>query len=283
MKKTTKRTKKPTLKKKVSAPKADSKVKEVAPKKAATEYVPASYHPEPAKVKPNKEPTVLVEKDSLGYLKWILYLLCIFLALQIALWTYLIFSVNSSTQRSYRSTIRSLNSCTEKVRDNRKLKAEIARLEAILEQERSPKCPEPMDRHEILDPAEYAPYEKGGSAVIEGNFCVKLKDNTDKCFSRAQVFINPVTSYSDEWYHRGWAGREALKKADPKALKMNKSVITDQDGKFKFEGLAAGSYYVGAVACVPRTAKSEDCVLSRFATKVTMKNRVKASLKRVYP
>ena len=64
---------------------------------------------------------------------------------------------------------------------------------------------------------------------------------------------------------------------------MNKSVLTDKNGKFKFEGLAAGSYYVGAVACVPKTAKDDDCVLSRFATKVTMKNRTKANLKRVFP
>ena len=131
--------------------------------------------------------------------------------------------------------------------------------------------------------AEYAPYAGTGKAVIEGQACFELADGNKKCFEDANVFINPVTTYSDEWYNRGWAGKEFLEKADARALPYNKMIKTGKDGYFKFEGLQPGSYYVGAMVCLPEAQDSKKCSCSRFASKVTMKNRVKTTLKQVYP
>ena len=131
--------------------------------------------------------------------------------------------------------------------------------------------------------SEYAPYEGTGKAVIEGNACFELNDGTKKCFENADVFINPVTTYSDEWYNRGWAGKEFLAKADERAIKFNKMIKSGKDGAFKFEGLQPGSYYVGAMVCLPQAADSKKCSCTRFASKVTMKNRVKTTLKQVFP
>lgn len=277
-KKSVKTSKKPTLKKKVKV--SIEEPKTVAFKNSKSEYIPQSaivvQKVETDATLDKKESVVLLKSDSVSFLHKIFYLLCIFVAIQILLWVYLVQNANNSLHQNYRFAMQNLNSCLKK---NRKSQKEFDKFKEQIETA----CPEPQDRHEVINPAEYVPYEKGGSAVIEGSFCVKLTDNTEKCFEKTQVFINPVTSYSDEWYHRGWAGREALKQADPRAIKMNKSVLTEKDGKFKFEGLAAGSYYVGAVACIPKNAKDDDCVLSRFATKVTLKNRTKATLKRVFP
>jgi len=131
--------------------------------------------------------------------------------------------------------------------------------------------------------SEYAPYAVPGKAIIEGNACFELKDGTTKCFENADVFINPVTTYSDEWYNRGWAGKELLAKADDRAIKFNKMIKTGKDGAFKFEGLHPGSYYVGAMVCLPDAKDSKKCACTRFASKVTMKNRVKTTLKQVFP
>ena len=131
--------------------------------------------------------------------------------------------------------------------------------------------------------SEYAPYAGTGKAVIEGNACFELADGSTKCFENADVFINPVTTYSDEWYNRGWAGKEFLAKADARALPFNKMIKTGKDGAFKFEGLQPGSYYVGAMVCMPQAADSKRCFCTRFASKVTMKNRVKTTLKQVFP
>lgn len=131
--------------------------------------------------------------------------------------------------------------------------------------------------------SEYAPYAGTGKAVIEGNACFELADGSTKCFENADVFINPVTTYSDEWYNRGWAGKEFLAKADSRALPFNKMIKTGKDGAFKFDGLQPGSYYVGAMVCMPQGADSKGCSCTRFASKVTMKNKVKTTLKQVFP
>lgn len=141
----------------------------------------------------------------------------------------------------------------------------------------------PVTRQVAFNEAEYAPYAAGGNAVIEGNACFTLSDGSEKCFEGIEVFINPVTSYSDEWYNRGWAGRECLPAADERAFAYNKKVKTGKNGAFKFEKLKSGSYYVGAAVCLPATKDAKVCRSARYASKVTMKNRVKTTLKKVYP
>ncbi len=145
------------------------------------------------------------------------------------------------------------------------------------------KCPTPVARKVAFNPEQYAPYTGKGNAVIEGKACFTLDDGSEKCFANANVFINPVTDYSDEWYNRGWAGREFLAKADERAFTFNKMVKTDANGNFKFTELKPGSYYVGAVVCQPKAKDAKSCSMARYASKVTMKNRVKTTLKKVYP
>lgn len=145
------------------------------------------------------------------------------------------------------------------------------------------KCPPPVKRDVVFDEREYLPYAKEGNAVIEGDLCLTLKDGSLKCFENAEVFINPVTSYSDEWYKRGWAGRETLEVAHPRAFHYNKKVKTGKDGAFRFEKLPAGSYYVASAICVPEAKGATSCQYHRYATKVEIKKYVKPKLKRVYP
>lgn len=297
MKKTTH--KKP-MAKKVKTQKQEPKrveIKKVAAiKQPETEKVMAVEKKEPVKqqavasekVTTSKSDEVLKKlttpEKKVSFLHTTFYLFALGALFAVGLLVYLTQSSNTSMHRNYQFVKQRLTNCynqSGKYRNEiKKLKNDIEQLHISMSE---PKCPAPQDRHEILNPEEYAPYEKGGSAVIEGDLCFTLEDGVKKCFDRAQVFINPVTSYSDEWYHRGWAGREALKVPDERAVKMNKMTLSDKDGKFKFEGLAAGSYYVGAIACVPKKSTDPNCVLSRYAAKVSMKNRVKAKLKRVYP
>ena len=133
---------------------------------------------------------------------------------------------------------------------------------------------------------EYAPYAGEGNAVIEGAACFELKDGTTKCFENADIFINPVTTYSDEWYSRHWVGNERLAQADERAVKYNKMIKTGKDGKYKFDKLKPGSYYVGFTYCMPEGKEENEakkCVCSRYAAKVKMKKLVRPTLKKVFP
>lgn len=145
------------------------------------------------------------------------------------------------------------------------------------------KCPEPVARKAQFNEAEYEHYATAGKAVIAGKACFTLADGAEKCFAGVDVFINPVTTYSTEWYERGWAGREFLANPDVRAVKYNKKVRTDKDGSYRFENLPAGSYYVGAVVCEPAAKDAKECQITRYAAKVKMKNSVKPTLLKVFP
>ncbi len=145
------------------------------------------------------------------------------------------------------------------------------------------KCPEPVARKAQFNEAEYEHYATAGKAVIAGKACFTLADGAEKCFAGVDVFINPVTTYSTEWYERGWAGREFLENSDVRALKYNKKVRTAKDGSYRFENLPAGSYYVGAVVCEPAKKDAKECQITRYAAKVKMKNSVRPTLLKVFP
>ena len=129
---------------------------------------------------------------------------------------------------------------------------------------------------------EYAPYQKKGDAVISGKVCLTLEDKTEKCFPNARVIINPVTSYSQEWYTRGWAGTEYLEEADPRVSPTNLVQITDAKGAFTFKDLPAGSYYVGAEVCAPKTQDAKECIYTRLGARVKMKRFVTPTFKKVF-
>lgn len=148
---------------------------------------------------------------------------------------------------------------------------------------KAPACPPPVPRKAKYIEAEYAPYAQKGNASIQGKLCFPLADGSEKCFANTTVFINPVTSYSDEWYRRGWAGREYLATADQRVIPFNKMVKTDKDGHFAFKDLAPGSYYVGTTVCLPKTKDAKACAYTRWAAKVTMKRMVTPTFKKVYP
>lgn len=145
------------------------------------------------------------------------------------------------------------------------------------------KCPEPVARKAQFNEAEYEHYATTGKAVIAGKVCSTLADGAEKCFAGVDVFINPVTTYSTEWYERAWAGREFLANPDVRALKYNKKVRTAKDGSYRFENLPAGSYYVGAVVCEPARKDAKECQITRYAAKVKMKNSVRPTLLKVFP
>ena len=145
-------------------------------------------------------------------------------------------------------------------------------------------CPPPATRRVVFNEEEYKPYAKGGDAAIEGKLCLPLADGSTKCYNNASVFINPVTSYSNEWYSRGWAGKENLTRADDRAFLYNVMVKTDENGNYTFTNLAPGNYYIGASVCVPNSKTAKKCTYRRYAKKVQVTKLIKVNrLDQVYP
>src|SRR5262245_40298090 len=81
---------------------------------------------------------------------------------------------------------------------------------------------------------EYAALEKSGSAVVSGQAFLKTRGGDVKTAAGEEVYLNPVTSYSEQWYEVAYTGGRALTEADPSYSDYVQTTIADGDGRFSF-------------------------------------------------
>jgi len=104
---------------------------------------------------------------------------------------------------------------------------------------------QPIQRQATFEPHEYAPYEKTGTSTISGQVSLKTQDGAVTSGGGCkEVYLEPVTAYSTEWYEREVKKNETLTAPDPRARTYRKVTATDGVGFFRFENLPLGSYYV---------------------------------------
>src|SRR5688572_6996514 len=102
----------------------------------------------------------------------------------------------------------------------------------------------PQPRLASFVDAEYAPYAQPGTGSIDGQAFLKTRSGDVKFGAGCEVSMNPVTSYSTEWYERLVIGYVHLEPPDPRSNPFNRKTIADGSGNFLFEGLAPGDYYL---------------------------------------
>jgi len=98
--------------------------------------------------------------------------------------------------------------------------------------------------------AEYNRLARTGSATIKGSIYI-LDATGQKVYGRqTRLYLNPVTSYSRQWYQESYLGGRKMAKADSRLFNYLKFTTSDKNGRFAFYGVPAGSYYViGVVRC----------------------------------
>jgi len=94
--------------------------------------------------------------------------------------------------------------------------------------------------------AEYAQFLKGGTASISGQaFLTQQNGGVVKAAGRT-VTLDPATSIGDEWWGKAgkfWVHR-GLTPPSQGFNKARRTTTADADGKFKFQDISAGRYYV---------------------------------------
>lgn len=95
-----------------------------------------------------------------------------------------------------------------------------------------------------LNTEEYARYRGTGTAVIYGEAFLRTRGGNVKKGTGSKVFMNPVTTYSTEWFERQVIGGQLLEAADERARPYLRETIADSDGRFEFIDLPAGDYYL---------------------------------------
>lgn len=95
--------------------------------------------------------------------------------------------------------------------------------------------------------AEYEKLPKTGNSTVSGRMELTSKNNITLRADRVELV--PVTSYSREWYEKGYTNGLNLTERDPLELKYIKFQNGLEDDDFLFENVPAGDYYlVGLVS-----------------------------------
>ena len=104
----------------------------------------------------------------------------------------------------------------------------------------------PAARETPFDEQEYAQYAYAGTGTISGQVVVRGQDGQTEPAQGSQVSLNPVTSYSTEWWNRTVVGGLNLRSADEREQKYLRTEVTDAEGRFVFSDLPRGEYFVVA-------------------------------------
>ena len=98
--------------------------------------------------------------------------------------------------------------------------------------------------------SEYYRLARTGKGTVKGS--IYVKDAYDKKIMGAgtRLYLNPATSYSDQWYRESYIGGYKMEKADSRLFNYLRFTAANSDGKFAFYGVPSGSYYlIGTVKC----------------------------------
>lgn len=98
--------------------------------------------------------------------------------------------------------------------------------------------------------AEYNALARTGKGTIKGHIYVQDAYGQKVFGAKTRLYLNPVTSYSRQWYEESYIGGKKMGKADSRLFNYLKFTASDNDGNFAFYGVPSGRYYlIGTVVC----------------------------------
>ncbi len=114
---------------------------------------------------------------------------------------------------------------------------------------------------------EYRRLKTMGNSTVKGTISITA-DGRHIVGRQTRLYLNPVTSYSDQWYRESYLGGHKMGKSDPRLFNYLKFTASNEKGAFAFYGVPAGDYYVvGTVACSACGGKN-----IRIARKIHVEN-----------
>lgn len=116
---------------------------------------------------------------------------------------------------------------------------------------------------------EYNALARTGKGTIKGKiYLTNAHDGSKVLGGGTRLYLNPMTSYSHQWYNVSYIGGQKMQKADSRLFNHLRFTAANSDGTFAFYGVPSGRYFlIGTVKC------GEECGYAttksiRLATKV---------------
>ncbi|HFQ61940.1 MAG TPA: carboxypeptidase regulatory-like domain-containing protein [Epsilonproteobacteria bacterium] len=98
--------------------------------------------------------------------------------------------------------------------------------------------------------SEYKHLARTGKGTVKGTIYVKDAYDKRVVGANTRLYLNPITSYSKQWYKESYIGGYKMEKADDRLFNYLRFTASNNDGKFAFYGVPTGSYYlIGTVKC----------------------------------
>lgn len=94
---------------------------------------------------------------------------------------------------------------------------------------------------------EYQALEKVGKSTVTGQAFLRTRGGDVKTAAGSEVILNPVTSYSMEWYEKSYLPGRAITPSDDRLWNYAKKQIADGSGRFTFKNVPPGEYFVTTV------------------------------------
>lgn len=94
---------------------------------------------------------------------------------------------------------------------------------------------------------EYAQLQKTGTGKVAGQVFMKTVGGDVRYGAGSDVYLFPVTSYSDFWYQTNYVSHQPIVPPDPRQLQYTKIVQADGSGNFEFTDVPPGRYYVSSM------------------------------------
>jgi hypothetical protein len=90
--------------------------------------------------------------------------------------------------------------------------------------------------------SDYAPYAGAGTGAIAGAASMRTPEGLVKF--GAVVHLNPVTPHSSEFYVEHIVAGRRISPPDPRTEAFHRQAFTDNQGRFRFDGLPPGEYFL---------------------------------------
>jgi len=122
----------------------------------------------------------------------------------------------------------------------------------------------------VFPTSEYYSLPRTGRGTIKGTIYISDSYGSRVLGSGTRLYLNPITSYSKQWYVESYLGGNRMQKADSRLFNYLKFTAADSNGRFAFYGVPNGSYYlIGTVKCGEQCGYSNEKSI-RIATRVSV-------------
>jgi hypothetical protein len=98
---------------------------------------------------------------------------------------------------------------------------------------------------------EYARLRKRGRSTVSGTIFLENSNSSEKVKGKkVKLYLNPITSYSEQWYQESYLNGYKLSKTDKRIYNYLKFTMSNSSGSYNFFGVPRGDYFlVGTMKC----------------------------------